>query len=131
IHNKDLVTVKYQQNVTEFVETAKYTIINTPALITRKITKNLSAKLDYALSQIKYGPQVSASFLTNEQGKQIWDDVYAFATPKRTFDILIHNSNVIHAQQKNREQGRSIMTFTPENRCKALIDKTEDQILEI
>lgn len=131
IHNQDFVTVKYQQNGTEFVETAKYAIITTPAPITRKITKNLSAKLDYALSQIKYGPHVSASFLTNEQGKQIWDDVYAFATPKRSFDILIHNSNVIHAQQKNREQGSSFMTFSPANRGKALIDKSEDEILEI
>ena len=39
IHNQDFVTVKYQQNGTEFVETAKYAIITTPAPITRKITK--------------------------------------------------------------------------------------------
>ena len=69
----------------EYTETAKYVILATPAPITQKITKNLSPKLEHALKQVKYGPHVSASFLTNETSEQVWDDVYAFATPKLIF----------------------------------------------
>lgn len=131
VHNQDFVTVRYIKNGKEITETARYVVLATPAPITRKITKNLSAELDNALSKIKYGPHVSASFLTNESGKQVWDDVYAFATPKKSFDVLIHNSNVNHASEKKREQGSSFMTFSPANRGKMLIDKSEEEILEI
>ncbi|MCG7339269.1 FAD-dependent oxidoreductase [Staphylococcus sp. ACRSN] len=131
IKNKDFVTVRYKIGDTEYTETAKYVILATPAPITQKITKNLSPKLEYALKQIKYGPHVSASFLTNETNKQVWDDIYAFATPKKSFDILIHNSNVVHALHNKREQGSSFMTFSPANRGKDLIEKSEEEILEI
>lgn len=131
IKNNDFVTVRYKKNDTEYTETAKYVILATPAPITQKVTKNLSPKLEHALKQIKYGPHVSASFITNETSKQVWDDIYAFATPKKSFDILIHNSNVVHALHNKREQGSSFMTFSPANRGKELIDKTEAEILEI
>src|SRR5699024_9105075 len=83
------------------------------------------------LGQVKYGPHVSAAFLTDETTPQPWDDVYSFATPKKSFDILIHCSNLVHAQNKRRKPGSSFMTFSPAGRVKALLDKSEEVIIDI
>ncbi|MDT3959019.1 NAD(P)/FAD-dependent oxidoreductase [Staphylococcus kloosii] len=130
VNNDDFVSVKYEKDGKTYTEIARYIIMATPAPITRKVTKNLSPRLNDALSQIKYGPHVSDSFLTNETEKQVWDDVYAFATPKKSFDILIHNSNLTHSMHSHRHQGSSFMTFSPANRGRALLDKSEEEILE-
>lgn len=130
VNNDDFVSVKYEKDGKTYTEIARYIIMATPAPITRKVTKNLSPRLNDALSQIKYGPNVSASFLTNETEKQVWDDVYAFATPKKSFDILIHNSNLTHSMHSQRHQGSSFMTFSPANRGRALLEKSEEEILE-
>lgn len=130
VNNDDFVSVKYEKDGKTYTEIARYIIMATPAPITRKVTKNLSPRLNDALSQIKYGPHVSASFLTNETEKQVWDDVYAFATPKKSFDILIHNSNLTHSMHSQRHQGSSFMTFSPANRGRALLEKSEEEILE-
>lgn len=103
----------------------------TPAPITRKIAVNIDKDVSNALKQIVYGPHVSAAFLTNETEQQIWDDVYAFATPKRSFDVLIHNSNLNHSLSKKRMQGSSFMTFSPAQRGRQLLDKSEDEIIDI
>lgn len=130
VNNDDFVSVKYEKDGKTYTEIARYIIMATPAPITRKVTKNLSPRLNDALSQFKYGPHVSATFLTNETEEQVWDDVYAFATPKKSFDILIHNSNLTHSMHSQRQQGSSFMTFSPANRGRALLEKTEEEILE-
>src|SRR5699024_1251776 len=110
---------------------ARYIVMATPAPITRKIMTNIDPEMGDALEQVAYGPHVSASFLTDETGPQIWDDVYSFATPKRSFDILIHNSNMIHSQSKERRPGSSFMPFSPAGRRRDLLDKSEEEIINI
>lgn len=128
---KDHVEVTYMQDGAEYREKARYAVLTTPAPITNKIAVNLDKKVSEALGQVKYGPHVSAAFLTDETTPQPWDDVYSFATPKKSFDILIHCSNLVHAQNKRRKPGSSFMTFSPAGRGKALLDKTEEEIIDI
>src|SRR5699024_2837307 len=99
--------------------------------ITRKVVANIDSKIGDALEQIAYGPHVSASFLTNETKPQIWDDVYSFATPKKSFDILVHNSNIIHSSSKERKPGSSFMTFSTAERGRKLLDKSKGEIIDI
>lgn len=131
IQYEDYATVQYTKDGEVHNVTAKYVVMATPAPITRKVMTNIDPEMGDALDQVTYGPHVSASFLTDETGPQIWDDVYSFATPKRSFDILIHNSNIIHSQSKERRPGSSFMTFSPAGRGRNLLDKSEEEIIKI
>lgn len=130
LQKKDSVTVRYIQNGIEYVEEARYVVMATPAPITRKIAKNIDADLGEALDQVTYGPHVSAAFLTDETEPQVWDNVYSFATPKRAFDIILNQTNLIRARENKRQPGSSIMTFSPGESGSRLIDKPEEEIIE-
>lgn len=131
IQKKDSVVVRYSQNGVEHVEEARYAILATPAPITRKIAINIDPEIADALDQVTYGPHVSAAFLTNETGPQVWDDVYAFATPKRSFDIILHQSNLVRSMETERQPGSSFMTFSPGDSGQRLIDKSDEEIIQI
>jgi protoporphyrinogen/coproporphyrinogen III oxidase len=127
---KDSVIVRYTQNGVSHEEEARYAILATPAPITRKIAVNIDPEVGAALDKIEYGPHVSAAFLTNETGPQIWDNVYSIATPKRSFDILIHNSNLVRSFETVRQPGSSFMVFSPADRGRQLLDKTNEEIIQ-
>lgn len=127
----DYVSVTYKQNGETYTVDAKYAVLATPAPITREMVENFKDDVSDKLGEIKYGPHVSAAFLTEEEEPQVWDDVYAFATPKRSFDILIHSSNIVHAKTGPRKKGSTFMTFSPADRGRNLLDKTDEEILDI
>ncbi|MFC7061022.1 flavin monoamine oxidase family protein [Halobacillus seohaensis] len=131
IQKEDSVVVHYIQDGVKHVEEARYAVLATPAPITKKIAVNIDPEIANALDQVSYGPHVSAAFLTNETEPQVWDDVYAFATPKRSFDVLIHSSNLVHSFSKERKPGSSFMTFSPADRGRQLLDKTDEEIIQI
>ncbi|MCP8616336.1 NAD(P)/FAD-dependent oxidoreductase [Salirhabdus salicampi] len=130
VQDTNSVKVSYSQHGTEYEEEARYVVLATPAPITRKIAVNIKPQVGEALDKIVYGPHVSASFLTNETGPQVWDNLYSIATPKKSFDILIHNSNLIHSLKTERQPGSSFMTFSPAQRGHELINKTDEEIIQ-
>jgi len=129
-HKKNSVVVQYTQNGIEREEEARYAVIATPAPITSEITADLEPESKAALDQVYYGPHVSASFLTNETEPQAWDNLYSIATPKKSFDVLIHNSNVNHSMETERQPGSSFMTFSPAGRGRQLINKSDQDIID-
>ena len=131
IQQEDRVVVTYKKDGREHVEHARYAVITTPAPITRKIAKNLNPELKDALGKVVYGPHVSGSFLTNETGPQPWDNMYSMATPKRSFDVLLNQTNVIRAAEIERRPGSSFMAFSPGESGKRLLDKSEDEIIDL
>lgn len=130
IQKEDSVVVRYMKDGVRHVEEARYAVLATPATITKKIAKNIDPEIANALGQVTYGPHVSAAFLTNETGPQVWDNVYSFATPKKSFDIILHQSNLVHAMNKERQPGSSIMTFSPGESGRRLIDKSDEEIIQ-
>ncbi|WP_339183177.1 NAD(P)/FAD-dependent oxidoreductase [Oceanobacillus sp. FSL W7-1293] len=131
LQKKDSVVVRYTQNGVEYVEEARYAVLATPAPITRKVTKNIDSELGEALDKVTYGPHVSAAFLTDETEPQVWDNVYSFATPKRAFDIVLNQTNLVRARETKRQPGSSIMTFSPGESGSRLIDKPREEIIDI
>ncbi|WP_164667245.1 flavin monoamine oxidase family protein [Virgibacillus doumboii] len=129
-HKENSVVVRYIQDGIEHEEEARYVILATPAPITRRIAVDIESKVGEALDKIVYGPHVSAAFLTNETSPQVWDNLYSIATPKRSFDILIHNSNLNRSIETERQPGSSFMTFSPAQRGRELIDKSDDEIIK-
>lgn len=129
IQHADHVTVTYTYEGKEYTEKARYAVLATPAPITRDIAKNMDEDISEALDQIVYGPYVSAAFLTNEEGPEIWDDAYAIATPKRSFNVAFNMSNLNRSWEKEREPGSSIMTFSPASLARKLMDKSDEEII--
>lgn len=132
IQDEKSVTVRYSQNGETFEETAKYVVLATQAPISKKIAKNIDPAMSEALGQIKYGPYVSAAFLTNEKGPQIWDNAYAIATPKRSFNVAFNMSNMVRASEPEgyREQGSSIMVFSPASFARVFEGKDDQFVID-
>jgi oxygen-dependent protoporphyrinogen oxidase len=110
---------------------SRHVIMATPAPITRKLVRNLDSQLSEALGQIKYGPYVSAAFLTNETERAPWDDCYAIASPKRSFNVAFNMSSLVRGSELSRQPGSSIMVFSPGDLARKLIDKDDAAILDI
>lgn len=123
------VTVRYEEDGQERTVRAAYAVLATTANVAHSIAPNLSPDLREALGQIKYGPYVSAAFLTNETRPQIWDDTYAIATPKRAFNVFFNMSTTMRAEELSRRPGSSIMAFSPAGLARELIDHEDAEIL--
>ncbi len=131
VHEKNGVIVRYTKDGVSYEEKARYVVLATQAPITREIAKDIDPKTREALDIIKYGPWLSAAFLTNETTPQVWDNTYAIATPKRSFYVAFNMSNAVRNHEPFRQQGSSIMTFSPAETAQRLINKTEPEILDI
>ncbi|WP_068269697.1 flavin monoamine oxidase family protein [Aldersonia kunmingensis] len=130
VHKKNSVVVRYRQAGIEREVEARCVVLATPATVSHRVAVDLDADIRDALSQVKYGPYVSAAFLTNETERQVWDDSYAIATPKRSFNVMLNMSNVVRGYERERQPGSSIMTFSPASLARQLLELDDDGIRE-
>jgi oxygen-dependent protoporphyrinogen oxidase len=106
---------------------ARYAVVATPAYETRRIVRGLPEDTASALEQISYGPYVVMALLTGEEGPAPWDDVYAIATPKRSFNMFFNHANVLRG---GREPGGSLMVYAGAGRARQLLDKSDEEIVQ-
>ncbi len=90
---------------------ARAAIVATPAYAAHEIVADLPPDTAAALAAIHYGPYVVGSFLTNETAPMPWDDLYALATPKRSFSMLFNTTNARRAGEATRAPGGSFMVY--------------------
>lgn len=131
VENAVSVTVRYSKDGVEHEVQARSVVMATTADVTHRIAVNLDAEVREALSHIKYGTHVAGAFLTNETERQVWDDSYAIATPKRSMAVVLNQSSVIRGSESERQPGTSIMAFSPASLGTRLLDKSDDEIREI
>lgn len=124
------VVVTYQQGGVEHQVTARAAILATTADVSHRIGVDLPADMSDALGRIKYGPHVSSAFLTNEDGPRPWDDIYAIGAPGRSFAIALNQANIVRESEVVRQPGGSFMTFSPAARGRALLDKSDDEVID-
>ena len=86
-------------------------VVATPAYVAREIVTDLPRDTAAALEAIPYGPYVVGAFLTNERTAMPWDDLYALATPKRSFSMLFNMANVLRTSAGPRLPGGSLMVY--------------------
>jgi oxygen-dependent protoporphyrinogen oxidase len=128
-HANDSVVVRYRQDGVDKQVRARYVVLATPATVSRRVAVDLDPEVREALSKVVYGPYVSAAFLTNEPEPQPWDDAYAIATPKRSFAIVVHPSNVARGYESERRPGSSIMVFSPAGLARRLLERDDNDVL--
>ncbi|WP_416979821.1 NAD(P)/FAD-dependent oxidoreductase [Streptomyces sp. T028] len=131
VHKKDSVVVRYRRDGVEREVEARYVVLATPATVSHRVAVDLDRDVREALSKIIYGPYVSAAFLSDETGPQVWDDAYGIATPKRSFNVALNMSNVVHGYSAERRPGSSIMTFSPGSLARELLEHDDDKIRRI
>ncbi|MFE4542699.1 protoporphyrinogen/coproporphyrinogen oxidase [Arthrobacter sp. NPDC056727] len=131
VPKKDSVVVRYRQNGEDHEVEARTVVMATTATVTNRVTKNLPQDLRDALGQIKYGNHVVTSVMTNETTPKKWDDVYCIAAPKRSFSILTNQSSIVRGSEKERQPGSTFMVFSPGAKGAALINKTDEEIIDI
>lgn len=130
VNRPNSVIVRYTQNGMDHEVEARTVVLATTADVSRQIGVDLPEDLRSALGQIKYGPHVSTAFLTNESSARPWDDIYAIAAPKRSFAIALNQANIVRGMEFERQPGGSFMTFSPASLGRALLDKSDEEVIE-
>ncbi len=131
IDNNGVISVTYQKEGKQVHVKAKAAIVATPADVSRKIISNLPTKLENALGEIRYGPAVLASVLTDETGAMPYDNIYAMITPKRASTVFINVANSLRSTAE-RKPGGSLLVYKggPEAlKLMALSDKEVEKTL--
>lgn len=128
VHKKDSVVVRYREQGEPREVEARCVVLATPATVAHRVAVDLEPEVRAALAQIVYGPYVSAAFLTNETNRQVWDDAYAIATPKRSFNVALNLSNIVRGNESERQPGSSLMTFSPGSLARQLMEHDDDTI---
>src|SRR5699024_910943 len=55
---------------------------------------------------------------------------YGIATPKRSFNVVMNQGNIVRGTESERQPGGSIMTFSPASLAKKLLDQDDEDILD-
>ncbi|MEV0290511.1 NAD(P)/FAD-dependent oxidoreductase [Kribbella sp. NPDC050820] len=128
IQKRHSVLVRYRQHGVEHEVEARCVVLATPATVSHRVGVDLDRDVRDALSKVVYGPYVSAAFLTDETERRVWDDAYAIATPKRSFNVALNMSNIARGYEAERRPGSSIMTFSPAGLARDLLELDDDEI---
>jgi oxygen-dependent protoporphyrinogen oxidase len=112
------VAVTYRMGDAEHVVRAHTVVVATPAYVTREIVRRLPPDTEAALAAMRYGPYVVGAFLTSETRSMPWDDLYALATPGRSFGMLFNTANVLRGG--DRQPGGSLMVYAAADAARAL-----------
>lgn len=113
------VVVHYRHQGAELELRARTAVIATPAYVTRDIVAGLPEETRAALDAIRYGPYVVGAFATNEPAPMPWDEIYALATPRRSFSMLFNTANVFRREDA-RLPGGSLMVYAAAQRARDL-----------
>ncbi len=125
----DGVRVRFEQDGAEHTVDAGAAVVATPAYVTREIVPGLPEDTAAALGRIPYGPYVVGAFLTREAGPMPWDDLYALATPKRSFSMLFNTANVLRGGPRRRAGG-SLMVYAAAGFARRLEGLDDETIAE-
>ena len=119
--------VTYTHDGVERSVLARHVVVATKAFEAARIVTDLPADTRASLEAIPYGPTLVLGMLTAESGPMPWDDLYALATPKRSFSMLFNIANVLRAQGE-RAPGGSLMVYRAGHAATELFERTDAEI---
>ena len=122
------VLVRYRQDGVDREVEAGCAVLATPATVSHRVAVDLAEDVRDALGKVVYGPYVSAAFLTDETSPRPWDDAYAVATPKRSFNVMLNQASLVRGAEPVRQPGGSIMTFSPAGLARTLLERSDEDI---
>ncbi|HEV2033605.1 MAG TPA: NAD(P)/FAD-dependent oxidoreductase [Candidatus Dormibacteraeota bacterium] len=127
----DGVQVRYVRDGEPHEVHARFAVVATPAYVTRSIVRGLPEETDRALGEIMYGPYVVAAFLTGETSAMPYDNVYAMAVAKKSFNMLFNMANVLRPDEPSREPGGSLMVYSGASLGRRLLELDDERIASL
>lgn len=125
---RDLVRVRYREGGSDREVLARHVVLATKAFDAARIAVDLPPETRRTLEVIPYGPTVVMAILTGESGPMPWDDLYALATPKRSFSMLFNVVNVLRPSSPAREPGGSLMVYRSGRAALELFERSDSEI---
>jgi oxygen-dependent protoporphyrinogen oxidase len=106
---------------------ARQVIVAAPAPHAAPLVAPVAGPAAAALAQLTYGAFLSVAVETSETTAMPYDDVYAIATPGRTFDMFTNQAHALRAQNPRRPGG-SLMLFAGA-RAGAALSRERDEVI--
>ena len=125
----DLVRVRVTDARGERELRARHVVMAAKAFeTTALVSSGLRAETRAALEAIPYGPTLVMGVITGERGPMPWDDVYALATPLRSFSMLFNIANVLRERTPERQPGGSLMMYRSAHAATEMFDRSDAEI---
>ena len=121
------VTVAYQHGGAAHIVTANTCVMAVPAPLARDLVADLPAEADEALARMRYTPFLVAGIFTNESGSMPWDNLYALATPEKSFCMLFNPGNALR-RDATRRPGGSLVVYAVADRAAELMALDDDVV---
>ncbi len=125
VQEADLVRVRYRHAGAEHELRARHAIVATKAFDAARLIRDLPGETSSALTAIPYGATVVMAMLTNETRPMPWDDLYALATPKRSFNMLFNTVNALRPRSAVRTPGGSLMVYRSGHAAEAMFEQPD------
>lgn len=105
----------------------RHVVLATKAFDAARLVADLPADTRASLEAIPYGPTLVLGMLTDERGPMPWDDLYALATPKRSFSMFFNIANVLRGTGE-RAPGGSLMVYRAGHAATELFERSDAEI---
>jgi oxygen-dependent protoporphyrinogen oxidase len=120
------VVVTYERDGVAHTASADHAIVAVTAPAARGIVNDLPPALDNALAAMRYTPFLVAGIFTREDAPMPWDDLYALATPDKSFCMLFNPGNAL--RQGPRRPGGALVAYAVADRATALMQQNDAEI---
>ena len=124
----DLVRVRYREDGSNQEVLARHVVLATKAFDAARIAVDLAPETRRSLEAIPYGPSVVMALVTDESTPMPWDELYALATPKRSFSMLFNVVNVLRPASRVRKPGGSLMVYRSGRAALDLMERSDSEI---
>ena len=103
-------------------------VVGTIAPVTADIVKGLPADTESALRQVHYGKYALGGILVDGKAPLPWDNLYAIATPGRSFAMAYNIGNVQHQPGLPRPAHGSVMVYSAASAGARLLQEDDETI---
>jgi oxygen-dependent protoporphyrinogen oxidase len=124
----DGLIVTYLDNGERRRVRARQAIVAAQAPTGSRLLADIAPEASAALARMPYGAFLSVAVATNETEPMPWDDVYAMATPGRTFDMFTNQGHALRTPSERRPGG-SLMLFAGAHGAAELSGASDDLIV--
>ena len=127
----DGVVVDYEQGGELRRIAARAAVVAVPAPVAGSVIDDLPEETATALEGLRYGPYAVGAVLTDDPGPMPWDEVYALATPGRSFNMLFSIGSVASAAAGtgHPRQG-SLMVYAGADQGRRMLELEDEQIAQ-
>ncbi|WP_373355943.1 FAD-dependent oxidoreductase [Pseudoroseicyclus sp. CXY001] len=107
---------------------ARQIVLATPASVTRRIAPGLPTAVTDELDRVRYGAFLTAAVrLAPSEAPAPWDEIYAIATPGRSFSVLFNQATTVPLDVR-RAKGESLMLFRGAAGARELLCRSDSEL---